>query len=134
MKLSARVVKNYANINSFGFGNQWEIRAGEPNTLYFQLVDSDQATKDGAQFRYIPTGAVVTLDVLFPSIDDDAALTIAADQVDAADGSLWKVELTELQVPASGNVIFKLTQDGVTRSFSITNGITVEYPGSEGSC
>lgn len=134
MKISARVVKSYANINNFGFGNQWEIRAGEPNTLYFQLVDSDLAAKDGCHFRYIPTGTVNSVDVVFPSIDDDAGLVVAATAVSASDGSLWKVDLTALQVPSSGNVVLKLTQDGVVRSFGIINGITVEYPGQEGSC
>lgn len=137
MKISARVVKNYVNINNFGFGNQWEIRANEPNTLYFQLVDSDLASKDGCQFRYIPIAGCVDpieMNVIFPSIDDDSVLTIPATPVDAADGSLWKVDLTALQVPASGNVVFELIVCGVTRRFSIMNGIQVEYPGSEGSC
>ena len=134
MKISARVVKNYANINNFSFGNQWEIRANEPNTLYFQLVDSDLASKEGCQFRYIPVGTDIDVNVIFPSIDDDGDLTVAAAPVSAADGSLWKVDLTALQVPASGNVVFELIVDGVTRSFGIVNGIQVEYPGSEGSC
>lgn len=129
MKLSAKVVKNYANINSFDFGNQWEIRANEPNSLYFQLVDLDRNS-----LRYIPVGTAIAVNVLFPSIDDAAEMTIEAELVDAADGSLWKVDLAADQVPASGNVIVELTVDGVTRRFGLLNGITVEYPGNDGSC
>jgi hypothetical protein len=134
MKLSARVVKNYANINSFDFGNQWEIRADEPNTLYFQLVDLDRSSKDAGPLRHIPQGSVITLNVLFPSIDDAEELEIAAAAVSAADGSLWKIDLAADEVPASGNVIFELTIDGTLRRFSLINGITVEYPGNDGSC
>jgi hypothetical protein len=129
MKLSAKVVKNYANLNSFDFGNQWEIRAEEPNTLYFQLVDLDRNS-----LRYIPIGTTIEVNVLFPSIDDAADMTIAATLVDAADGSLWKIDLDADEIPASGNVVVELTIDGVTRRFGLLNGITVEYPGNDGSC
>lgn len=43
MRLYAIPIVNYNNINSFSYGNQWTIRAGDVNTtLYFQIVDLDK--------------------------------------------------------------------------------------------
>jgi hypothetical protein len=42
MRLSARAIVNYANINSFSYVNQWIVNSGDPLMLYFQLVDLDQ--------------------------------------------------------------------------------------------
>lgn len=134
MRLSARAITTYNGINSFGFGNQWQIRAGEPNTLYYQLVDLDQidlSTK--APLRYIPASGA-TMQVKFPSIDDSMTLLITAAAVSASDGSLWSVPLTALQTPASGNVIFSITEGSVTRSFSGLNILNVELVGQDGSC
>jgi len=41
-RLSARAIVNYANINNFSYANQWIVNAGDPLTLYFQIVDLDQ--------------------------------------------------------------------------------------------
>jgi hypothetical protein len=128
MRLSAKAITTFNGINSFVLGTQWQIRAGEPNTLYFQLVDLDQAN-----LRYIPN-AGATMVVTFPSIDDSAVINVNASQVDAADGSLWSVNLTALQAPFSGNVVFALTEGSVTRRFSVLNAISVEYPTNNGSC
>lgn len=130
MRLSAKAIKNYANINNFDFVSEWLIRANEPNTLYFQLVDLDQDS-----LRYIAgIGGAATITVNFPSVNDAQELSIAATQADAADGSVWKVDLTNLQVPNSGSVVFTIVQAGVTRKFSVLNMISVENPGNDGSC
>lgn len=143
MRLGAKVVKNYANINNFSYANQWEIRSAEANSLYFQLVDLDMVDCSSKQpLRYIPTPAgnpspppaAPTVSVTFPSIDDANQLTIAAVQVDTQDGSLWRVDLTNLQIPSSGNVVFTVTDNGVTRKFSMLNFLTVENPGNDGCC
>ena len=42
MRLSARAIVNYANINNFSYANQWIVNAGDPLTLYFQIIDLDQ--------------------------------------------------------------------------------------------
>lgn len=138
MRLSAVVVQNYASINNFSYANEWQIRANEANTLYFQIVDldmSDCTTKQPLRFIPQPCGSVApVVTVTFPSVDDDAILTIAATPVDAADGSLWQVDLTALQTPASGNVIFNVTSNCVPRAFGVKNLLRVEYPGDDGSC
>lgn len=152
MRLSARPLLNYANVNSFSYGNQWIIRAGEPNTLYFQIVDLDQgpASVIGNQpfmgaptlsgnvgLRYMvgvgvpnqPAGIQVT----FPSIDDLQVITATAVQ-EADDKSIWKVVLTSSQKPNTGNVVFAVTEGSSTRRFSALNLMAVEYPQNDGSC
>ncbi len=133
MRLSAYLIKNYANINQFAFESQWQIRAGDPNTLYFQLVDLDQ---DG--LRYLagiglsnqPFGVTVK----FPSIDDALEINATAVQADAADPSVWKVNIASTQQPNAGNVIFSVTEGSDTRTFKLTNALQVEFPGNDGSC
>lgn len=128
MRLFAKVIKNFSDINHFSFSNQWAIRAGEPNSLYFQLVDLDQ---DG--LRYMPQDPSAAVAVNFPSIDDAKKIVVNATQI-AGDGSVWKVDLTNLQIPNSGNVVFTVTENSVARKFSVINLIAVEFPGTDGSC
>lgn len=132
MRLSCKAITNYANINQFDYSNQWSIRAGDPNTLYFQLIDLDQAG-----LRYMagvggsnqPTSLLVT----FPSIDDSAVISVSATQ-ESDDKSIWKVVLGTNQTPGSGNVVFAVTEGSNVRKFSALNFITVEYVGEDGMC
>lgn len=154
MRLSAKPIINYCNVNDYTFGNQWTIRSGEPNTLYFQVLDIDKAIQGNNQgiglfsgitpvgttagLRYLlgvggsnqPFGIQVT----FPSIDGTASLTATAIQADPNDSSIWKVSLTSNQMVGGGNVQFALTEGSVTRRFSVLNMLGVEFPLSEGSC
>ena len=144
MRLSANLILNYANVNQFGFQDQWQVRAGDPNTLYFQLIDLDQGsnpsgTRDCQCFlRYLlgigtqnlPYGVTVT----FPSIDDSKTITATAVQVDANDSSVWAVKILSSQQPGSGNVIFTVTEGSTTRTFKVMNALAVEYPGNDGCC
>lgn len=131
MRLSAKPIINWANVNDFDTTDQWIIRAGEPNTLYLQLVDLDQKG-----LRYVAGVGVsnqpVSLQVIFPSIDSTLVIQVAGAQ-DANDGSIWSFDLTSLQSPFSGNVQFSLTQGSVVRSFSVLNMMSVEYPDNQGS-
>lgn len=130
MKLSAKAITTYNTVNSFNYGNQWAIRGGEENTLYFQLVDLDQAS-----LRYLAgVTAAVSINVSFPSVDDDAVITVAATQVDVNDKSIWKIDLTDAQRPSSGNVVFAITEGTKTKRFSALAFILVEGTGSEGEC
>lgn len=125
MKLSAKPITTFNTVNSFNYGNQWAIRGGEENTLYFQLVDLDQAS-----LRYMAGIGVsnqpASINVSFPSVDDDAIITVAATQVDASDASIWKITLTSLQKPISGNVNFAITEGAKIKRFSAMAFITVE--------
>lgn len=127
MRLYAKAIIAYNTINSFKYGNQWTIRSEEPNTLYFQIVDLDQDS-----LRYIGSNAIVT--VTFPSIDDDAEIEVTASLVNAADGSLFKIELTDEQTPASGNVRFAVEEGSITRRFTALAMMSVETTNENGSC
>lgn len=153
MRLSANLIKSFNSINSFTFGD-WNIRASEPQSLYFQIVDLDQQPWNvptqtswpgvaqsplNNSLRYLTgqggnTPVVVT--VTFPVLDCTAgnALVITASAVSAADPSLFKVDLTALQVPGSGNVIFSVQEAAVTRKFFVQDGVSVEDPTSLGQC
>jgi hypothetical protein len=126
MRLSAKAIQTYNGPNSFSTGNQWTVRAGDPNTLYFQLIDLDQAG-----LRYLagvgssnqPFGVQVT----FLSIDDTKKIIAQAVQADANDSSLWKVTLSSLQVPGGGNVWMAVQEGNAIRRFSVLGMLAVEY-------
>lgn len=132
MRLSAKALVNWATVNNFDYANQWLIRAGEKNILYFQLFDLEQCD----QLRYVagvgvsnqPASIVVT----FLSIDSTKVIQAIATQ-DPNDGSIWSVTLSSSQIPQGGNVKFTLTEGTIIRNFSVLALLGVEYPGNEGS-
>ena len=128
MRLSAKLIKNFANINQFAYANEWQIRQSEPNTLYFQLVDLDQ---DG--LRHMPLDPASSVQVIFPNTNTSSVLTKVASQPSALDGSIWQVSLLDSEKVFSGNVQFKLTENGVTRSFYVMDALKVELL-NEGGC
>lgn len=132
MRLSAKAIKNFSNVNSFDYANEWTVRAGEQNILYFQLVDLDQADlryMAGVGVSNQPAGVTVT----FPSIDDLQVINATAVQ-EADDKSIWKVTLNANQKPNSGNVAFAVFEGSNTRRFNVLQMIAVEYPQNDGSC
>lgn len=153
MNLSAQTIKTFNSVNSFVYGD-WAINANEPQTLYFQLVDKDQKpypcrndvvwpgivvpSEQNNFLRYLTgIGSVspVIVTVTFPSLNcSTSPLTITATQVDSNDSSLFKVVLTYLQVPGSGNVLFSVQEGTVTRRFYVQDAISVTDPTSLGQC
>lgn len=154
MRLSAKPIVNWGNVNQYAFGNQWTIRAGDPNTLYFQILDVDQAIQgNGPGFGVVfsgitPVGTVAGLryllgiggsnqpygiKVTFQSIDNSKVVTIIAVQADANDSSIWKINIPANQPISGGNVQFQLTEGSSVRSFSVTNMLSVEQL-NNGSC
>ncbi len=153
MHLSAKAVANFFNVNMYSFGNEWTVNAGDPLTLYFQILDTDQAINGNGQgygifsgitpvgttagVRYLlgvgsanqPYGIMVT----FPSIDNTAVIQVAAVQADPNDSSIWKVSLAPSQIPASGNVQFTIYEGSTIRRFSVLNMLGVE-PLNNGGC
>lgn len=139
MRISIVPIINFSSINGFCVANQWVIRAGEKNTLYFQLIDLDQSStccNSGCPARYVPGIGVgntpVTLVVTFPSIDCTKVIQATAVQ-DPNDGSIWSVTLSSSQIPQGGALNFTLTQGTTIRNFSVFNILGVEYPGNQGS-
>jgi hypothetical protein len=157
MRLSARVITNFATVNQFSYAAQWAVRAGDPNTLYFQIVDLDQVTLAnisgaaliGGFFNVPPAQASViglrymvgvgggnqpaSIQVTFPSIDDAQVINLTAVQADPNDASIWKVTIPPSKTPNSGNVQFAVFEGSNIRRFSVLNMISVE-PMNDGSC
>jgi hypothetical protein len=128
VRLSARLIKNYANINQFDYATEWNARQDEPNSFYFQLVDLDQ---DG--LRYMPTDPSYSVQVIFPAVNPAKVLTKNASQLSTFDRSIWKVDLGSTEVPFSGNVQFAITEGSVTRRFYVMDALRVEKL-NEGGC
>lgn len=150
MRLSAQLIVNYANVNQFSYDEQWIVRSGDPNTLYFQIVDLDQNINNAngsnrqnsngpsSSLRYMvgcgSANMPASVQVTFCSIDDSKTLTVVATQPDDCDGSIWAVTLSGTQAVNSGNVFFTVKEGNVTRSFKLTNALAVEFTTTCGSC
>lgn len=159
MRLTAVALVNWCDVNGFSYANQWTIRAGDPNTLYFQIIDLDKGpsvvigqlnplfgfgagtagnpTLSGnVGLRYIVGVGVdnqpASIKVTFPALDDTQVIQATAIQ-DPDDGSIWRVVLLPSQLPKSGNIKFEVTEGNSTRRFSVTNMLAVELLNS-GSC
>lgn len=130
MRLSAIPLINFQNINSYQSASQWIVRASDPNTLYFQLVDLDQNS-----LRYIAgvglSNQPASVSVIFPSIDSSKVLTLTAVQ-NVNDGSVWSVSIPSTSSPQTGNVKFQVVEGANARSFFVTQMIVVEGEGCGG--
>jgi hypothetical protein len=159
MRISAKAIINYTDTNHFAYADQWIVRAGDSNTLYFQLVDLDQAglrympgvslinqpvnltvtfpTNAASLYTFnantnggfVPFGSTVT----FPVLDQSQVFTVTAVQASSFDPSIWSVSFSSLQTPNSGNVQFTLIEGTNVRKFFVTNLIDVEHLNS-GNC
>lgn len=128
MKLSAKFLRNVANINCFEYTSQWDISEGSAQRLYFQIVD-----KHKEDLRYISGATVYTVSLEFPSIDENVTITKTATQAWADDKSVWYIDLLASEVPNSGAVKFTLTEDGVESKFKVSQAIVIDLLDS-GSC
>jgi hypothetical protein len=136
MRLSARAIVGFQNINSFRYAEQWIVNAGDQYTLYFQLIDLDASCSEECPMRYIAgLGAgnqPVALRVHFASIDCAKAFTLLATQ-DPNDGSIFSVTVPYTSTPQSGNVSFQLYQGNNINTFTVLQMINVIYPMNQGS-
>lgn len=135
MRLSAVPLNNYQNTNSYMSANEWTIRSGDPNVLYFQLIDLDSC---GGNLRHMTGVGVgnqpVVVTVTFPSIDDTQVITLTA-AVDPNDSSIFFITLDGTQFPSAGNVQFSVQEgSGAPRTFSVQNMLDVEIANNSGCC
>jgi hypothetical protein len=155
MRLTSQALINFANINDFQNASQWTIRATDPNTLYYQLFDLDNVSQPpyvpmnsgffNAAIQTSPQRFVagvgssnlpMSMTVTFPSLDPGRVLTFIATP-NPNDASVWSITLpgyTNVAVaPASGNVIFSLTQGINTWTWTVVNMLAVEMT-NQGCC
>lgn len=155
MRLTSHAIINFSNINDFQSSSQWTIRASDPNTLYFQLFDLDNVSQppyvamnsgffnaaiQTSPQRYIAGVGVsnepVSMTVTFPSLNRGGTLVFTCTQ-DPNDGSVFSFDLPGYtnagMAPASGNVLFSLTQGAKTVTWVVQDMISVQMTNS-GSC
>ncbi len=125
MRLSLIPLVSYQNNNSFRVASEWEIRSGEANTLYFQLVDLDQD-----KIRYMAASGA-TMTVNFPGVDGN--LTKTALVANALDPSIWSVSLLSTDIFGSGNIQIILTEGASVKKAWAYDVLSVE-PGNPGGC
>lgn len=154
MRLSAKPIINWCDVNMYSFGDQWTVRSGDQLTLYFQIIDTDQAIQGNNQgigffsgitpigttagLRYLvgigSNNQPYTVKVTFPSIDINGVVTYTAVQADSNDSSIWKISIPSSQAISGGNVQFAVYEGTTIKRFSVINMLGVEYPLSNGSC
>ena len=155
MRLTSQSIINFSTINDFQEASQWTIRATDPNTLYYQLFDLDNTNTSpyaplnsgffNAAIQTVPQRYVVgvgtsnqpfSMTVTFPSLDPTHALTFNATP-NPNDASVWSITLpgyaNAAVAPASGNVIFSLTQGIQTWTWTVINMVAVEMT-NQGCC
>lgn len=154
-RLTSVPIINFSTINDFQETSQWSIRATDPNTLYFQLFDLDNvsvppfnpmnsgffnAAIQTSPQRYIPgigsSNQPMVMTVTFPSLDPTKTYTFVATP-DPNDNSVWSFNLpgyTNSSIaPASGNVVFSLTQGTKIWTWTVINMLATEMT-NQGSC
>jgi hypothetical protein len=156
--LSAKPIITWCNVNDYVFGNQWVVNQGDSLTLYFQIIDTNQAiaSPSGGILNYAsifsgitPVGTTAGLryllgigtqnqpysvKVTFPSLDPTQAITLTATQADPNDSSIWQVYIPSNVTIGGGNVMFTINQGTSINRFSVLNMLDVLFPFSNGMC
>lgn len=140
MRLSAKILKNVANVNNWEYANSASVQEGQANEIYVQLVDLDKIPGQDKSvalpenpMRYIPQGTTIETEATFPSINDANVLTIIGTQPFADDKSIWKFTLTDEQLPKSGNFKIKLMEDANEKNILVKGGVSASLL-NVGSC
>ena len=126
MRLGFRILGNVQNVNSYNIPPSYTLYTGNPDTLYFQLVNLDQPGPQASNFggtssigggdylRFMPASdAMVTAN--FNSIDLNLNLTKIAAQPFAAspaDPSIWYVPILPSDQIAFNSMTLTLTTGG----------------------
>lgn len=96
MRLSARMLNNVTNVNSYENVDTLQFTEGDLPPLFFQLID---ASTDRAERGYVPAGrrympaTGATLQATLGSVDSAKTITRACTQPYAQDPSIWKLML-----------------------------------------
>lgn len=122
MLLSARILRDCANVNSFEYTDSIRFTKGDVVDVYFQLIDS---SLDTASENFIPPGrrympvVGATLSIVAESIDDTKKITRTATQPFSTDGSIWKVSFLSTDT-ISGTANLRMT---LTEGTKVTRGL-----------
>ena len=115
MRLGFEILSNVQSVNSFEEPISYTLYLGNPDTLYFRLVNLDEKdTNCGTYERWIP-GSGDTATVQFNSIDSNKNLSKVATQPFAADDrSIWSVAILPGDAIAFNSMVVTLVSGGQT--------------------
>jgi hypothetical protein len=140
MLLSARFLANVSDVNNFDWIRQVEMNAGDPVTVYVQLVDAslDKSVQGWEPIisgrRYMPASGA-TLQVQLKNVDDTKTLNkIATQAFPTSDPSIWSFQIAATDdVQGTVSLTLVLTEGAVIRRGLIKAAIRV-YPVTPGDC
>lgn len=125
MLIGAVMLRNVQGVNSFQRNTQVMLRQGNPATVYFQLVDLEQADQNGTYLRYIPAaGASITGSI--SSINQQYVVQRLASQPFSQDLSIWAMNLLATDTITTGNFMFTLAEGSLVRTGYVQNAIIVQ--------
>lgn len=130
MKLSARVLNDVANVNSFEITEYVSWTEGDTLTVYLQLID---ASLDLDIKGFYPSGRRFmpavgsTLSVQIQNIDSAKVITRTATQPFAEDASIWSFNILATDaIHGSPQMVLTLSQGGVVTKGLIKNAIKIQ--------
>lgn len=124
MLLTGRMLNNVSNVNSFCYVMEAAFTEGDPQDVYFQLLDGSKGEAPG--MRYMPP-ATTTLSVSINHIDSAKAITRSATQpYPTSDPSIWKITFLSTDT-LKGTFDIRLTLTEPTRTIRgvIRHGLSI---------
>jgi hypothetical protein len=136
MLLSARVLNDVANVNSFEVAEALSWTEGDSVDLYVQLIDSSLDTDMKGFYpagrRYMPP-ALSTLSVQLQNIDNAKVINRLAVQPFPEDASIWKVTILSTDtIHGSPQVMLTLTEPTRTIRGIVKNSIKIQTTSNVG--
>lgn len=128
MLLSARLLNNVSNVNSFDVSLQTKFTEGDSQTIFIQLIDlnKDPEAKPLSGKRFVPaTGA--TLNVVFKSNDTSKTVTKIATNPFPGDLSIFSFSVLPVDnLKGSWSILLALSQGGVVTNGRVDNAILIQ--------
>lgn len=129
MLLSARMLANVANVNTYDTVSSVQFTEGDTVTVYLQLIDltkdkiSQNLSSSGR--RYIPS-TPTTLKVTISNIDATKTVTKIATAPFTGDTSIWSFSLASTdKVSGTYNLTLELVENGVTTRGFVNMALSV---------
>lgn len=128
MLLSARLLNNVTNVNSYDTGLQVQFTEGDQLTVYLQLIDlaKDPDARPLTGRRYVPASGS-TLQITLKSNDTAKTITKVASNPFSGDLSIWSFPiLSSDQIKGTWTLLLTLTEGAVQTRGRIEAGMLVQ--------
>lgn len=125
MRLAFVLLKNVQNSNCFQEVEEYVLQTGNPDTIYFRLINLDQRDPvTGRYLRFIPDTAA-TGQLTLGSIDQSKVIQRAATTPFTADDrSIWQVPILATDFVSANGASFQLNNLGNTYTVSLRGNLT----------